>query len=976
MSRNREENGRSGGRGLLGALLLVGVLWVGWLSPWWSANRVAVSEFLETARLVVWWLALGWVVWIVPRKVWGWWSRRSARAGRRGEVGWDPAGRAVFAVVPVRGGGGRRAGMGPRPRRRRTAGGEAVEFGSWMLRHASGLATGPGRVARVLWARDGEGKLVWGLSVDRELERSVKRAVGKVWPQTRIEPWPLEDRAEVSDSAPMGEGGGAVVRRLLAPKVLSRPLHSPAGGPDHPMAPVSDIMADHPKVDVRLVVDVVALSPSERARVCNERLEGLEDFDPDRGVWETDDRRGLVEGVRVLLRVSRPGPGHLAECEQVADRVCRVLNTYWATDHNRLAVQRVSDRRFDEMWDRGAVGGDVPSFHWDCLAVLLAPPPVSIGRSTTGKRLPDPPRLETFHPQAPSDLMPIGVLSEDGQERMVGVSWGGPTDPLVDWTVGATGSGKTWHSVSRVVALAETGRGMLFLDPHRTAVGDIKRLIGGRHADRILEIDLQATNSRGEPVTAGWNPLDLTVVPPEMRKGRIDTLKGMLPVALFPTYFTADGKAPQTATLLRKTLECLLNLNFHLPAPLQANIFCIENLLLDDQWRNLAIARLPVRDQKWWHHVFPMIVGDKGAASAALKPALNALELWKTQDRVQALLGASHSTLRWREIIEEGKILFVVLNNDRSETDNLLARLVVGEMIAAFKERSLTHQPDQPVRPFHLFLDEFQSYAPVLEALAEVFVQELRKFGVKVHFINQSPAVLSAMLREIITANRTHIFAGRLGNPKDAEYIAKAMGGQQRRRVGSPQDPQAGPTSVDSGHLLGMPRWHFVCQVTQDGEPSSAFQVRGINADRTWAHLKSNRDITRQITENTGLEPVDQRLDHYDTLPDRIARWLETTPTAGCYSNPPTDRAGRSLTGSFDRWVNDCLVEDPDAVTPTAALEASYQHYCDTHRIEPIPGRSFQQLLTQSYGPSEVARVNGKTARMRRGVKLANPARV
>ena len=963
--------------GLLGVLVVVGVLWVGWLSPWWAANRVAVGGFLETARVVVWWLALCWVVGVVAWMVWGWWSGRSARAGGRSGVGWDPAGRAVFAVVPVRGGGGgrRRAGTGRGPRRRRRTGGEAVDFGSWLLRHASGLATGPGRVARVLWAGDGEGKLLWGLSIDRGLERSVKRAVGKVWPQTRIEPWPLEDRAEVSDSAPMGEGGGAVVRRLLAPAVLARPLHSPAGGPDHPMAPVADIMADHPGVDVRLVVDLVALSPSERSRVCNERLEGLEDFDPDRVGWETDDRRGLVEGVRVLLRVSRSGPGHLAECVQVADRVCRVLDTYWATDHNRLAVQKVSDKRFDEMWERGAVGRDVPCFHWDCLAALLAPPPVSIGRSTTSKRLPDPPRLETFHPQAPSDLMPIGALVENGRERMVGVSWGGPTDPMVDWTVGATGSGKTWHALSRVVALAETGRGFLFLDPHRTAVGDIKQFIGGRHADRIIEIDLQATNSVGTPMSAGWNPLDLTVVPEQMQKGRIDTLKAMLPVALFPTYFTADGKAPQTATLLRKTLECLLNLNYHLPQELQANIFCIENLLLDSEWRNLAISRLPVRDQKWWHHTFPMIVGDKGASSTALKPALNALELWKTQDRVQALLGASHSTLRWREIIEEGKILFVVLNNDRSETDNLLARLVVGEMIAAFKERSLTHQPDQPVRPYHLFLDEFQSYAPVLEAQAEVIVQELRKNGVKVHFINQSPAGLSPTLREIIAANRTHIFAGRLGNPKDAEYIAKAMGGQPRR-VGSPQDPRAGPTSVDSRHLLGMPRWHFVCQVTQDGEPSSAFQVRGINVDQTWAHLKSDRDISQQIAENTGLEPVEQRLDHFDSLPERIARWLETTRTPGSYSNPPPDPPDRSPMGSFDRWISDCLVEDPDAATPTAVLEASYQHYCATHSIEPIPGRSFQQLLTQSYGPSKVVRVNGKTARMRRGIKPANPTSV
>ena len=408
---------------------------------------------------------------------------------------------------------------------------------------------------------------------------------------------------------------------------------------------------------------------------------------------------------------------------------------------------------------------------------------------------------------------------------------------------------------------------MLVLDPHRTAVHDLKEHLAG-HADRILEIDLRATNHLGEAVSAGWNPLDLTVVPSEMRKGRIDTLKGMLPVALFPGYFGTNSKSPQTSAIIRKSLECLLYLNLGLPAELQTNIFCLEDLLLDDAWREQAISQLPVRDQKWWTRTYPMIVGQKGASSTALRPALNALEQWKSQDRIQALLGASTSTVRWREIIDEGKILFVVLNNDGSETDNLLARLIVGEMVAAFKERGLS--PNSEVRPFHLFLDEFQSYAPVLEAQAEVIVQELRKFGAKVHFLCQSPSVLSKKMREIIFANYTHLFCGRLSNPSDAEQMAKQMGGHQ----GSHRSENTSAVTVQSQDLRNLGQWHFLCQVTQNGELSEAFQLKGIDTKKAWAHLRTGRDINPQIAANTGLEPVEARLDHYDTLPERISRWL------------------------------------------------------------------------------------------------------
>ena len=595
--------------------------------------------------------------------------------------------------------------------------------------------------------------------------------------------------------------------------------------------------------------------------------------------------------------------------------------------------------------------------------------------------------------------MPVGVVSEQGRERMVGVGWGGDTEALVDWTVGATGSGKTWHALSRALAVAETaGRGFLYLDPHRTAVWDLKGFLAARHADRILEIDLQATNMRGEPISAGWNPLDLSVVPQEMRKSRVDNLRGMLPKALFPTYFTSDGKSPQTATIIRNGLECLLHLNYVLPPRIQANIFCVENLLLDPSWRALAIAQLPLRDQKWWHHTFPMIVGQKGASSAALKPALNALEQWKSQERVQALLGASQTTLRWRDIIDGGKILLVVLNNDGSETDSLLARLIVGEMVAAFKERGLTHRNGKGMRPFHLFFDEFQSYAAVLEAQAGVMVQELRKFKAKVHFINQSPSALTRKMQDIILSNRTHLFCGRLGSPADAQIITKAMGTQPTTR--HQQHDHHSPGSVESRDLLGLPNWHFICQITQNGELSSPFQIRGIDAERTWAHLKTDTDITHQITVNTGLQPVEQRLDHYDTLPERIAHWLDhqklltveqvldnqhqaTTQPPPTTITPPYPQSNGSsphqrdeppasmpLTDMFTDWARDCLIEDPDATTPTSLLGVSYTQWCKRNRVEPLPDRKFQQLLTRTYGPSQTARINGKVTRIRRGIKL------
>ena len=462
----------SGGIGWAGLVVFGAFGWGAflWLQEWWAANGVTV---LRRARLVG--LAVLGGVLLVLAARW-WWRRRSARADRKpvGD-GWAVGDRDEFAVVPAPGAGRSKP---PGTGQRSGKASPALELWPMVLRQSSGLGS-PEGVARVMWTRD-RGKLVCGVSVDRQIGPSVRRSVGSVWPDTRIEPWPPS--VAVSDSAPMSEGGGGtVVRRYLTPAVLSRPLFAPSGTPDHPMARVADVLDAHPDVDVQLRVDLVPLSPAARGRVCAKRLEALGEYDPDRGVWETNERQQMLSGVRVLLRVARAGVGHASECMRVADQVCGVLNSLWSTDHNRLGVREVSDELFDQVWETGVMERDVPVWHWDCLHTLLGPPPPKVGK-TVSRRLPDPPPLETFDPRYPAGLIPIGVLACG---RMVGVPSGGPTEPGVDLTVGATGSGKTFHAIARVISLAEQGRGVLVLDTHRTAVHDLKEHLAG-HADRIL----------------------------------------------------------------------------------------------------------------------------------------------------------------------------------------------------------------------------------------------------------------------------------------------------------------------------------------------------------------------------------------------------------------------------------------------------------------------------------------------------------
>ena len=886
-------NKKAGGESLIAVLIVCAALWWAAGRVWDAAARwVADNQLLlERIQMWVWVTAVAYVAAHVTFLI----VRLRTRSGggplpssEKTVGGWDDDSRQLIAVVPnarskPKGGpfGGRPMGGGR---------GKPGPLQPWdgIMRQAARLKQSQ-QVVRCMIARH-KGQLVWGMSVDKTIGQIAVRSAESQWADAKVEPWPLDETGTVSDTVlPDQPGGGAVVRIYLEPEHADLPLHTPTETPDHPLSQLIDVLNDYPAVDAQLRIDLLPVTPRDRNRVCAQNLKSLEktfgDDPPGGQLWTAPAAKTTISGVRILLRVARAGAGHAAECEQATRRLVQVLETNWESEHNRLVGRAVSDHVFDEMWTRGVLEKTVPTYHFDVLRTLLGPPSGKArqgAKQTVAKRLPDPPVLETFDPRS-SDclkrLMPIGVLAEEGRERMVGVPWGSNIDALFDWTVGGTGSGKTWHALSRVATLAETGKGFLFLDPARTAVKDIKQFIGARHADRILELDMQATGKTG-PLVAGWNPLDLTVVPERMRQSRIDNLKGSLPAALFPQYFGPNVKpneAPQTKTVIRNGLACLLELNFHLPPHIQANIFCLDELLRDGEWRELVVDKLDPLDQVFWHTKYPLIVGDDPESSTYLRPTFNALEQWRARHRLYALLGASVSTVRWRDIMENEKIVFVVLNNDESDEDKLLARLIVQEMVTAFKERGFDYV-EEKIRPFHLFLDEFQSYASVIKAQSQVFVQELRKFGAKVHFLNQAPSALDRELRSAIQANRTHLFCGLLGEPRDAKAMAEAMGGGQSGGPQTMYGPAAGGNDpkISAQDLLDLPKWEFICQVTQDGKRSSAFQLKGINAKTTWAHLMSDRDVTEQILENTGVRPLRERLNETVVLADRIRAYLET----------------------------------------------------------------------------------------------------
>ena len=468
----------------------------------------------------------------------------------------------------------------------------------------------------------------------------------------------------------------------------------------------------------------------------------------------------------------------------------------------------------------------------------------------------DPSELSTFDPQSSESvrtLMPVGtVVDEDGERRLVGVPRPGKTDTMWALFAGASGSGKTQSLIGHMLAAAQVGEGFLYYDPTRSGLDQLKGYLSG-YADRVFELDMGASNREGM-LTVGWNPLDVTVAPDAERRAYVQTLIGALPEVLFPHYCGNDSQAPQTRSIITNALRCLLALNLKLPPEVQTTIFCMETLLVDDEWREGAIRHLSERDLRWWHTRFPGIVGDKGTHAPALKPILNCLRAWESEERLVGMLGASLSTIRWKEIMDRGGIVLMAPGNPGSESSDLTDRLMYHEVTTAFRLMSHNYREDR-LRPFHLFFDDVQASEWIAGRIPDLTAQ-YRKYGAKGYFALQDLGRIPETAVNGALSNLSFLFMGRLGdNIGYAEEV-------ERR------------TGIAASDLRSLMPGEFVCRVDVDCKPE-AFKMAGIDLD-AWAYMRSDENISERVAQNSDLTSVWERSRHASALPERISHWLRS----------------------------------------------------------------------------------------------------
>jgi len=487
------------------------------------------------------------------------------------------------------------------------------------------------------------------------------------------------------------------------------------------------------------------------------------------------------------------------------------LKWRWGADswHRRSA--------FDRRWSSGQVAPRAQNWlHVSELAGLLKPPTAHAVLPVLASELPDYVAGEA--------LVPHGLLvSADGRSRVIATK---EEEFLFSVTLGKSNYGKTEVALTRAIALAASGAGVMFVDPHgdswKTAA---PYLAHPTFAGRVQRIDLSRAEQQGALMPC-WNPL-------AMESGRNANRVVTAAVDALATALSwTDAAAPRAITILTKACEALVAHNQRAVAAkrpdAQATLLQVRTLLADKGWRDSLIKHLSVEQRKWWRTTFAAY-----QVAEVLGPVLNPIDRLATNEVTRAFLGSPQGAYDIRAAMDEGRIVWLCLEGT-GPSDRLLVSMIMQDLLRAGLSRRELDEDDR--RPFHIFADELISLDPAGGPTFASITEQLRKFKARLHVMAQLLNRVSATTRESVMQNSS-VVSTTAGSMAAVRAVADEWHG-----------------AVSAARIAELPRFHHYVQVTADGKRIGPLLVKGLQVGDLFEKYLSKKLVPAMV------EAADKRM--------------------------------------------------------------------------------------------------------------------
>ncbi len=324
------------------------------------------------------------------------------------------------------------------------------------------------------------------------------------------------------------------------------------------------------------------------------------------------------------------------------------------------------------------------------------------------------------------------------------------------YVIGQTGSGKSGMLRTLIDQDIRAGNGVCFIDPHGNDVVDVLASIPPERYEDVIYFD-PANIDR----PFGLNMLEYDPQRPEQKSFIVNEL-----LMIFRQLYgdVPESMGPAFEQYFRNATQLVME-----DPSSGSTLMDIGRVLSDAEFRNLKLSRSnnPVVNQFWTE------IATKAEGEASLQNIVpyitNKFDEFTASDFMRPIIGQQESSFKFRELIDNKKILLVNLSKGRlgERNANLLGLIIVGKLFMAALSRADSVGTNFP--PFYLYIDEFQN---ITTSSIPGILSEARKYKLSLTIAHQYLAQVDEKIRGAIFGNVGNMAVFRVGE-EDAEFFSK-----------------------------------------------------------------------------------------------------------------------------------------------------------------------------------------------------------
>jgi len=356
------------------------------------------------------------------------------------------------------------------------------------------------------------------------------------------------------------------------------------------------------------------------------------------------------------------------------------------------------------------------------------------------------------------------------------------------YVIGASGSGKTHLLRNILLQMIDNGEGVGFCDPH----GDLAdELLDHIPPERIKDVCYFNPADLRFPVA--WNPLASV---PRERQNRV--VEGI--VAAFSNLF-GKGWGYQTEHILSNIIAVLI-------AAENTSLLGIRRVLIDADYRHTLLRH--VTDplvQSFWSDEFE--AWEPKFRLAAIAPLENKIGALFRNPIARNILGQVQNRVDIRALMDNRAIFIARLPKGiiGTHTAKLLGALLMTQFQQAALERATI--PIHERMPFHLILDEFQSFLSDDPEAFPTTLAETRKYKLFLTLSHQYLTQIEAdELRHAVISNSGNLLVFRVSGI-DARFLDDTLSAQAAR--------------ISQNNFVTLRRGEVITRLIKDGTPHVPF---------------------------------------------------------------------------------------------------------------------------------------------------------